>query len=470
MTATPPIPPVGPDTEGLPPTDIRRHVVDLIRLATPVVIARIGIITLSFVDTVMVGHFSAQELAYQGIALAPLGAVVMTGVGLLTGVLVFAANAHGAGSPTAAGAVWRRSVGYALLLGVLGGLFCLLGAPFLRLAGIEDDLAAGGGAVMAVIGIGLPAQMLFVACSFFLEGIKRPLPGMVAMLLANVVNIFANWVLVYGVFGLPAMGAVGSAWATTLIRCGLAVSMLAYVWWLRDRELYAIRRPAPGGWRSWGPMRRLGYAAGISIGVEATAFAMMGLFAGRLGEVPLGAYSIAINLLALVFMVAIGIGTATAVRVGIAHGQGDIRNMARAGWAGLAVNSIAMAGFGAAFVFGAPLFARAYTDDSAVLAAVVPLIAFSATILVADGGQGVMAGALRGRGDTWIPTLYHVLAYFCVMIPLGWWLALQRGHGALGLFEAIFVASVVSVSLLGWRFYVLARRDRVAPLPVSVRA
>jgi MATE family multidrug resistance protein len=282
---------------------------------------------------------------------------------------------------------------------------------------------------------------------------------MLVMVAGNVLNVLLNWMWVYGHLGFPAMGAAGSAWATTTVRVFLAAALIAYVWGFADRHRYAVRHRPGGGWRAWARQRRIGYAAGASIAVESTAFSAMSVFAGWLGAYPLAAYSIAHNLLAVVFMSAVGLAAATAIRVGIAHGRGDRGETAWAGWTGLAVNSLVMAAFGVLFALAPQLLARAYTGDAALAALAAPVIGFCAWVLVADGGQVVMANALRGRGETWVATGLHVISYLIVMVPLAWLLAFPLGRGIGGLFEAILVASVVSLLLLSARFGRLARRD-----------
>lgn len=440
----------------------RRHLHELLRLAWPVVLSRSGILFMSLVDTIMVARFSTQELAYQGIGLAPVGTLVVTAIGLIMGTLVLTSQELGAGRPRNCGAAWRHSLPYAFGLGLAAAFLCFLGQPFLEWSGQGADLSRGGGKVILVAGLGLPPLLLFIATSYFLEGIRRPLPGLVAMIFANLVNIFLNWILVYGHFGAPALGAVGSAWATTIVRTGMAVGLIIYVWNMADHTTFGVRLRPPGGWRSWAYQRRIGYASGMSSAVEAAAFTALTLMAGLLGPLAIASFSITLNLISIIFMTAVGLGTATAVRVGIAWGRGDRRDTDLAGWVGLALNSAIMVGFALLF-FGFPaLLARAYTVDPVLLGMTIPLIAFSAFLLVVDGGQQVMASALRGRGDTWIPTGLHVISYLVVMLPLSWFLAIVQGHGAMGLVEAILIASVVSVTLLTARFHHLSKPPQPA--------
>ncbi|HYE52203.1 MAG TPA: MATE family efflux transporter [Azospirillaceae bacterium] len=437
---------------------LRRHVGDLLRLAFPVMVARAGIIMMAVVDTLFVGRAGTLELAYLGLGSTPVGVLFAIVVGLLLGTIVMTSQALGAGTPTACGAVWRQSLPYAVLVGGVVLALCLFAEPFFLLTGQDPDIARGGAEVIRVLGYGMPAAALYISTAFFLEGIKRPLPGMVAMLLANVANVGLNWALVFGHLGFPAMGAVGAAWATTTLRWATAAGLIAYVLLMRDHAVYGARG-ALGGWlRDGGEQRRLGYAAGLSQGLEASAFGALGLFAGLLGPLALGAYTVGLNLIAFPFMAALGLASATAVRVGEAHGAGDRREAVTAGWTGLGVTAAILAVVGVGFGVAPGAIAGAFAADAALVAAIVPLVGFSAWILVADGGQVVMASALRGRGDAWIPTALHFVSYYAVMVPVAAALAFWAGRGVLGLFEGIFVASVVSVLILSVRFWWLSRR------------
>lgn len=438
---------------------LKTHVFDLARLATPVVAARSGVMVMALVDTVMVGRYSARELAYLGIGLAPVIPLLLTMLGLVMGTLVLTASAFGGGRYQDCGAVWRRSLPYALCLGAVAAVICLFGEMLMRLLGQNPDLSKAAGPIVTVLGLGIAPQLLFVTSTFFLEGIREPVPGMIAMLAANILNAALNWILVYGHWGVPPLGAMGSAWATTLVRWALGIGFAAYVWLMADHARFGVRLKPLGGWRSWAQQRRLGLATGASIGIEATAFAAMNVFAGWLGPYPLAAYTIAINMLAMMYMVAIGIGSATAVRVGIAHGRGDARETSWAGWTGLGVCTVAMTAMGVLIAVFPDAIVSAYTIDPALSAVTIPVVALCAWVLVADGGQGVMANALRGRGETWVATGLHAVSYIVIMMPLAWLLAFPGGRGVLGLYEGILIASVVSLVFLAGRFYWLGWRD-----------
>jgi MATE family multidrug resistance protein len=201
----------------------------------------------------------------------------------------------------------------------------------------------------------------------------------------------------------------------------------------------------------------VGVAAAVSQAVEAGAFSAMTVIAGRIGEQAVASYAVLLNILSLVFMVAMGLATATAVQVSEAVGAKNRVEAARAAWIGLGLNTAAMLAAAAALLTAPELIARAFSADPVIAAMVAAQMLWAALILPPDGGQVVAASALRARGDNWAPTANHVLAYAIVMPPLGFYLAEVQKMGVSGLMAAIFVASMVSVLVLIARQYMLHR-------------
>ncbi len=437
---------------------VARHISEVLRLSWPVIISRSSLMTMALVDTVMVGHYATTELAYLSIGIMPFMPVFLIMLGMVMGTVVTTSAALGAERYTDCGAAWRRSLPYAATLGVLGFGVSFFGEELLLLSGQTQDLAYHGGRIMFILGMGLPAYLITVTCSLFLEGIKRPKPAMIAMLVANIFNVGLNWVLIYGHLGMPALGAEGSAITSALLRWVLAMTVLIYIWTMADQQKFGVRLKPVGGWRAWAEQRRVGYSAAISIGGESVSFAIIGLFAGWLGTVPLAAYSIAHNLISMAFMVSLGVGSATVVRVSIARGRGDNADLRLAGWTGLGVNIVFMGLIGLMFASVPAVLASAYSGDPAVIVIAVTLIAFCGGVIIFDGGQAVMVNALRGSGGIWSPAVIQTFSYVVVLIPLGWYLGIHRGNGAIGLYQAVLIASLVSLSLLSARFYWVGRQ------------
>jgi MATE family multidrug resistance protein len=430
---------------------------ELLHLAWPVVLARIGIMTMGLTDVIVVGNYSSRELAYSSLALAPTAIVVTTAVGLMMGVQVMTARFLGEGRRGEVGGVLRRGVSYALQLGIASMLaMVFLGPLALRHANLADGLGEGASPVLVVFALSMPGYLVSVAAQFFLEAMHRPRAGMWAMWVANGINLALNLLLVPDLLGIGMDGAVASAWATFFARTSLAVFLIIYIVRLPEaRALGVFVRPARDH-AAEREQRKIGYGAGSSYFIEVGAFAAMTFIAGQLGAIETAAWTIVLNVSAIVFMVPMGLSAATAVLVGRAYGAGDGRGVMRAGLVGIAVVSALTLGVALVLWPTAPLVASAYNRDPALLAVVIPALVLATLFFVADGIQVVSASANRAAGDVWWPTLLHFGAYTLVMMPLGWVLAHHIGVN--GLVWAVILASLVSSTLLTGRFVRVARR------------
>ena len=449
---------VAPDRPVSAAMPFNRHLTRTARLAGPVILARAGLLVMVAIDSAMLGHYGTLSLAYYAAANAAQVVMILIGVGLLQGTTILVAQAHGARDSAACGAYWRVSMVHAAVLGVLMGLLCLLGHWILELTGQEPAVAAGGGRVLDMIAWGSPPLLMWVVCSHFLEGISRPIPGMLVMFAAVLLNALLNWILIFGNLGGPEMGAEGAAIATSLVRWVMFGALFIFVIRVPDARALGIHTRVSDFWAISKRLRRIGYPLGAARGLETTAFAALVMLAGHLGTVPLAAYQIGYNLIGLVFMVAIGTAAASMIRVGNAVGRRNATDVARAGWAGVLLIACLMACFAGPFLgFGMPL-ARLYTDDPAVLPLAASLIGICGIILVFDGMQAVLMGALRGVADVWVPPGLQLISWWSITVPLGYVLAFVVGIGVDGLMWGILAGALSASTLLAGRFLTVARR------------
>lgn len=430
---------------------------DLVQLAWPVVMARLGVMTMGLTDAIVVGNFASRELAYHSLAWAPTSVVLTTAVGLMMGVQVMAARMLGEGRPHDVGAVLRRGVAFALQIGLGSALLLILLGPLgLGVAGLEEGLAEGASPALIVFSLSLPFYLLSATAQLFIEALGKPKMSMAAIWVANVVNLALNLLLVPDLMGLGVNGAVASAWATFGARAALAAFLLIYILRLPEARALGIftkPRPDPVATRE---QLKIGAGAGSSYFIEVAAFAAMTLFAGRLGANETAAWAVVINVSAIVFMVPMGLASATAVLVGRAYGASDGRGVLRAGLVGVGVVSAVTLLIALVVWPGAGAVVGAYGRDPALMAIAVPALILATLFFVADGIQVVAASANRAAGDVWWPTIMHFTAYGAIMMPLGWWLAPTLGVD--GLVWAVIVASLVSATLLTGRFVRIARR------------
>jgi MATE family multidrug resistance protein len=435
---------------------LREHVMRTLRLAGPVMLARAGLLVMISVDTIMCGRVGARELAYFGIALAPHMAFLLVGIGLLMGTVVVTAQTDGAGRPAECGRIWRLALANGAVFGSLFGLLLLPGEAILLALGQAPEISHGGGAVLVMFALGMPAILMFTATTFFLEGIGRSTPGMVVTGIANLLNFGLNYALMFGPWQL---GAIGAALATSISRWFMFLALAGYVLAMRDRCRYGVGAPMAGHWRLERKLARLGWPIALSFGLEHGAFFAAATFAGWLGAVPLAAYQVVLNVMALIYMLAIGIATATAVRVGNAVGRRDRTGLARAGWVGLGLGIAVMLGLTPVLHGSSGAIARIYTTDAAVVAIAAPGLAIGAWILLTDASQGIMTGALRGAADIWACIGVQFVCFWLICIPACYLLAHPLGLGVPGLLWGLFVGLFVAALLLSWRFKVLAARE-----------
>ena len=412
-------------------------------------------------DAIVVGRYSATELGYHAMAWAPTSVIVTMTVGLLSGVQVMTARANGEGRPEVTGAVLRRGLSYAFWIGLVSTLILVVGGPaFLHVLGLEADLADGASRPLVVFAYSMPGYAISVAASFWLEAQGRPKPAAAMMWLANGVNLALDLLLVPGTFGLEPLGAVGGAWATMGARTFLAAALVIYIARMpQARELGVFTKPEPDR-AAEAEQRRIGFGAGASNFFEVASFAGMNVIAGWIGGLAVAGWAITLNVIAIIFMVPLGLSTGAAVLVGRAYGARDTAAVNRAG--AIAFGVTAVFGLAVSLVVwpGAGLIASGYTLDAATLAVAAPAVALSCLFLIPDAVQVVAAQALRARGDVWIPTYTHLASYVLVMSPLAWWLAIPMGMGLNGIVWAVIVASFLSAALLLARFYWLSQRGR----------
>ena len=431
------------------PATLGAELVAAARLAAPVAFVQLGTMLMGVVDTMMLGHLSTEALAAGSLGHIATIVFLMVGVGILFALDPLVAQAHGAGDDRAISGHLQRGIVLALVLVVplafvfwdIRELLRLLGQP----AAILDDSAA------YVRGIlwGTPAFFLFFAFRQPLQAMHVVRPAAMAIVIGNLLNVAGNWVLIFGNLGAPALGAAGSAYATSLSRW----AMLGYLVFASRRTL----APYLPGWRGFTAeavslrrhlrLLRIGLPIGALGAVELGLFVGVALLMGRIGVNALGGHQIAINLASLSFMVPLGISGAAAARVGNAIGRQDMPGARRSAAACLLLGASVMVIFALLFGFLPVPLARLYTRDAEVIAMAATLLPIAAVFQVVDGIQVVGAGVLRGAADTTFPALIAILGFWGIGFPFSWYLGFQAGMGPAGLWWG-FTAGLAAVALL----------------------
>ena len=419
----------------------------MVRLAAPLVLTELGWMAMGVVDTMMVGRLSAAALAAAALANLYFFAFGMFGMGVLFALDPIVAQALGARDELAVRRGLQRGLVLAAVVTVPVSLALLTVRPVLEFAGQPAEIVpAAAGYVYRTVPSVWPFYV-FVVLRQTLQAHHRTGAIMFTIVVSNLLNAGLNYVWIYGELGFPAMGLLGSAWATTVSRWFMAALLLVLGW----RHLgHYLRRLAPNllDPAALGRMLRIGAPIGAQFVLESGAFGVVALLMGWLGVTQVAAHQVVLNFASLTFMVPLGVASAAAVIVGHAVGRGDAAGVRRSTVAALAVGAGFMAVM-AVLLIGAPeLLSRAYTSDPGVLALAVLLMPIAGVFQVFDGLQVVSIGLLRGLGDTRVPMLVNIVGFWCIGIPVSLTLGFVVGYGAVGLWWGLVVGLVIVATFL----------------------
>jgi MATE family multidrug resistance protein len=447
---------------------MRSELSALLKLAGPVVLAEIGWMSMGIVDTLMVGPLGPAAIGAAGMSNGVFTAIAIFGMGLMLGLDALVSQSYGAGRLDECLRWLQHGVCMALATTPLV-MLATFGA-FLTVDswGLHPDIQALAGPFLRVIAFGSLPLLLYASFRRYLQGLHIVRPIMFALVSANIVNALGNWALIYGNAGFPALGVEGSAWATSFSRLYMASFL-----YLAIRREHRRRGDAhPQVPFVFDPSRikqlfRLGAPAASQITLEVGVFALATALAAKLDPISSASHQIALNIASVVFMVPLGLASASAVRVGHAVGAGDAQRAITAGWTALATGAAVMTIIGIVlFGWPGPLL-RAFTDDARVIEIGVTLLVIASAFQLFDGTQAVATGILRGLGETRIPMVMNVIGHWVLGLPVGYALCFSYGWGVSGLWIGLSIGLIfVSIVLtIAW-----IRRTRHLVLPGGAQA
>jgi multidrug resistance protein, MATE family len=434
----------------------RREFRPTVRLALPLVLAEIGWMSMGIVDTVMVGHLedSAQAIGAVSISSNIFNVVAFFGGGLLIGLDTLVAQAFGAGQREDCHRSLVNSIYLTLVMTPVLMLPVWFFGPLLAGLKIEPGVAGLAVPYMKALAWGLFPLLLYFAVRRCLQAMNMAGPIAFALVSANIINALCNWILIYGKWGAPRLGVVGSGWSTAISRLYLAFVLAIYLLWYDHRHrTELLKTPINVDFVRIRRLIFLGLPAAVQITLEISVFALATALIGRLGAIALASHQIALNTVAFTYMVPLGISSAAAVRVGHAIGRRHFSAAGDAGNTAIFLGAAFMTLAGVALIAFPRSIARMYTPDEPVIRSTVLLLAAGAAFQLFDGIQTVATGALRGAGDTRTPMVCHFTAYWVIGLPLGAWLCFRRHWGAFGIWSGLSLALILIgiVLLIAWR-------------------
>jgi MATE family multidrug resistance protein len=324
----------------------------------------------------------------------------------------------------------------------------------MRYFGISVELVAPMTPFLRALNWGTLPLLVYFALRRYLQAVNVVHPIMFALVSANIVNAVGNWALIYGHLGFSAMGITGSGWSTCFSRIYLILVLATTLLVVESKRKLPPWLGTAIDLRRVLSLLQLGGPSAAQILLEIGAFAAATAVCARLGPVPLSGHEIALNCAALSFMVPLGISSAAAVRVGQEIGRGNPTGAKRAGWSAMAIGVGFMATSGVVFVTFPRTIARLFSHDPAVVQVGAKLLLVAAAFQLFDGMQVVSTGALRGTGDTRTPMLAHLVAYWFLGLPLGYFLCFRLGWGVVGVWAGLCIGLMLigSALILAWHW------------------
>ena len=427
-----------------------------LKIALPIVLTQVGGGIVALMDNVMVGHLGAVELASVAFAnsIFVLGQVFV--MGAVMGLTPLVGQAYVQSDLGRVKALFYNALVFVCILGSAITLILGLVYPFFDYMGQDTSVVRWAKPYFLLQVFSLLPLLIFCLFKQFLEGLGNTKVAMIITLVANIINIVLNYLLIYGKCGFPYWGVVGAGVATLISRILMAVGFFVYVrtkdsWWGYLKGVTADLFQAKRVWT----VARVGMPIGGHMLLECMAFALSAIMVGWLGAVPLAGNQVAQNISHLTFMLVVGIGSATTIRVSHRLGEKNFYALRMAGKASvhlcLLTNTL-MAIFMIALSRQIP---RIFTTDMAVIDAAAPLLVLAGLFQISDGLQTVGASILRGLTDVKRPVIYAFISYICINLPLGYLLAFKFHMGASG----VWVGFIVGLSIAAILFHVRCNRQ-----------
>ena len=435
------------------------HAGALLVLAGPLIANNMAAAGMQFADTVMAGRLGTLDLAAVAVGGSVWAVAFLFGLGVLMAMSPIAAHAVGAGRPGEVGACTRQCLWLSQGLAVVVALLIAGIASILDDVGVDPAIIPLSKRYLFAISWGLPAMFAYLSLRYMSEGVGRTRPIMYSALVSLVVNVFGNWVLMYGKLGFPAMGAVGCGVASAFamwVSLGVMITYIARE--PRYRQFRLTEHFDPPNLARLREFLGLGLPIGISVISEAGLFSAVALLMGSLGATAVAAHQIAINYAATMFMVPLAFHSALTIRVGHTLGRGDPVLARRIGIIGIVMCGLVMVGSATILLVFREAIAAFYTTDLGVRELAVSLLAMAMIFQVFDGLQVGAAGALRGYKDTRIPMLLNFGSYWLVAFPLAWYLGIFADKGPVAVWIGLIAGLVLTGATLNARFALVARR------------
>ncbi len=424
-----------------------RHYGPNLILAMPVMMAQAGQMIVVLADNLMVGKLGTVPLAAVSFANTIFVVGMVFGMGMVNGLTPLVGKAFGGGNRQLATSWLKQGLYSFQTAGLLLTLILWIVSYLMPFMGQPEDVVKEALPYYRVLVVSMIPFILFYTFKQFAEGLGNTRIAMVITVSANILNIFLNYILIFGKLDFPAFGVMGAGYATLIARITMP---LLFLWVYYKFDFFKYYRSHIGetkfSWSKSMHLMQLGLPIGGQYFVEILSFSMGSIMMGWIGAAALAAHQIVLSLSGFTFMVAQGIAAATTVKVSQFIGQGRTKALRKTTFASLHLVMIFMGSAALLFVFLRDTIPALFINSSEVIAIASVMMIVAAAFQLFDGLQVTMLGALRGLEDVSLPFGMLLVAYFLLALPIGYLFAFQLNAGPVGIWYG-YLIGLLSISI-----------------------
>jgi len=439
---------------------INNHIKNTIYLAWPLVITQVGYIITGMVDTVFLGKIGAAEQAACILSnnLYILLLVFGIGVSYATTPLVTSANQNMDLLKKAS--LFKNSIFLNVSVSIICFIVLFLSSGLLKYMHQPEDVIKLAVPFFNVLIFSMIPISLFFTCKQYCEGLSNTRMALFISIIGNVINIVLNYLLIYGKFGFPELGYIGSAWASFISRVFMGFSFLYLIFKSPvTKEISAVYNRVKINKKELFHLAKIGLNAGLQLTFEVAAFVIAGLMAGTFGKEQIDAHGIALSIAAFTYMFASGISSASSIRVGIYKAQDNWLEIKQAAFSSIKLVMLIMGGFAILFLMINNFLPKVFSSDLQIVNLASKLLIIAALFQLFDGIQVTIVGILRGLEDFKIPTLISLVGYWIIALPLAYWLAFILKLETVGVWIGLLVSLIFAAIVLFWRLNYLINKN-----------
>jgi len=436
---------------------IKDNLIKIIKLSFPLILTNASLELMIVFDSIMLGKFNTEHLAYYSLSNSTFSLILEICFGLLIGTLVLSSEAFGRKDLSKCVNILKRSIPYALLVSLFAMAFCGLGEVIFKISGQDIKTSMETGRILMIMGLTMPAILVYTTHVYFLESIEQVKIPMIIAFISNVINIFFNWVFIYGHFGFKGYGAIGCAISTVIT---IYISLLLIILYIKHSE--KIKKYFSKNHDDKSTIKKqkeIGYAVGFSMGLEEISITLLFLIIGRIGTNELSIFGIYYTIICILFMASRGIGQASAILIAASQGKKDYKKTLLSSFntlnLAICINLLCIL----AINLSSNHIYKFYTNDNIILEQLIKFTPLFTVGLLFDSLQTTLATVLRGRGETWFLSYLQFGISNFIMLPLAYILAINFGMKIEGILISYLVTTFILFTTQLARFLYLYKKD-----------